>query len=402
MTIRIRYLGGLVVGLVLGVMLPLAGGDTGRLLVDLTGLVVTVARFLIFPLFFTGMIIAVDELRSDRQLVAVVGHGALWTALAVVVSTLVGVLGVAVLSPERIPPMIQEGQAVVPPSVLGAIVEGLPNNLFQVFVIHESAAGGILLVAFLIGMSLQYDRNITSPVSLVADSLNRILYRLNNLLVNWLGVLLIIPTAASVVLLREVVNLTIFLQLLLVIVVAVALVGFVLFPLTIFLVNRDRKETVQWIKSMLAPIVMALVTGDSYAALGTLARSSKEDMNVHRRIGAAALPIVSIYGRGGSALVGIAGTLLVIRSYTALEIGVGPMVGLALAAMAFSFLLARAPGNGVMLILSYLALLYGRGLEESYLILLPVMPLLERLGAVLDVMTAGFVTQMIQVYTAGK
>jgi Na+/H+-dicarboxylate symporter len=94
-------------------------------------------------------------------------------------------------------------------------------------------------------------------------------------------------------------------------------------------------------------------------------------------------------------MVAVAAFLLVIRSYTALEIGVGETAGIVIAGMLFSFLLGRTPAGGVTLLLSYLAIRYGRGMEESYLILLPIIPVLERLGAWLDVMTNGFVTVLV-------
>jgi hypothetical protein len=63
--------------------------------------------------------------------------------------------------------------------------------------------------------------------------------------------------------------------------------------------------------------------------------------------------------------------------------------------VAYSVLLGRHPAGAVMLLMSYLAVRYGRGMEESYLILLPVMAVLERIGAWLDVMTVGFVSQLV-------
>ncbi len=399
MSIRLRYLAGGTVGIIIGLLLPLAGGDTLELLRQLSGLVVTIGRFFLFPLMFFGMIIAADELRSDENLLPLAGRTVVWTLLAVVVSTLAGVLSVAVLAPQRIPPMIQEGQVAQVPSLLGEIAAGLRGNLFQVFVLNENAVAGVLLVGLLIGVSLHYDRSVTSPVSLVADSANRILYRLNSQLVEFLGVLLIVPMAATVVLLREVPDLELFLQFLLVSVVAVLVVGFLLFPLIIFLLDRKRARPLGWLRSMITPVVPALVSGDSYFALGTLIRTGKEELDIHRKVGATVLPAVSLYGRAGSAMISIAGFLLVIRSYTALEIGVGDLIELSVAAMVYSFFLARVPAGRVALLLSYLALRYGRGMEESYLILLPVMPILERIGAVLDVMTAGFVAQVVKMRT---
>lgn len=402
MTLQFRYLAGLVAGVVLGLLLPLAGGDTLAVMQGLAELVITASRFLLFPLVFFGMIIACDELRSEERLFPVAVRSVLWTAMAVAAATVIGAASVVLLAPQRIPPMIQESQIPRIPTVLEAVQQGFRGNFFQVFVLHENALGGMLLTALLIGAVLNFDRGVTSPVFLVADSVNRIFYRLNRLLVEVMGVLLVVPAAAVMVKVRGAADLGLFAQLLLVVGFAAALVGFVVYPVVLYVLDRRNGRPMVWVRAMIAPVVPALLTGDSYAALGTLLPVAKEQLGIHRRFGASVLPAVALFGRAGSALVAMAGCLLVIRSYTALEVGFGELVQLAVAAVLYSFLLARVPSGGVLMLLSFLALRYGRGMEESYLILLPVMPLLERIGAVLDVMTAGFVGRVIQMKYAQK
>ena len=107
--------------------------------------------------------------------------------------------------------------------------------------------------------------------------------------------------------------------------------------------------------------------------------------------------MLTIFGRSGTVLVTIVGFLLVIRSYTALEIGFGEIASLSLAAIFYSFLMVRVPAGGVVVLLSYVAFRYGRGMEDSYLILMPVLLILERIAAFLDAMTVGFVTQVIAI-----
>lgn len=394
MRIWFRYLLGALAGVVLGAFLPTAAGDTAALLLELTALIVSAGRFLLFPLLFFALIIAADELRSDGALIRTGFGTVVWTGLTTVVATAIGVLSIVLLSPRRIPPMVQEGRPVAAPSILAELQQGLPANMFRVFVLDESALAGILLVALLIGTSLHYDRGITSPVMLVADSANRIFYRLNRMLVEVVGVFLVIPAAAVVVLMREVPELQLFGQFLLVMITAAVAVAVILYPLVIYLLDRKGARPVQWLAAMGAPALAALATGDNYFALGTMVRAAKEDLDIHRRRGGTVVPFVALFGRAGSAMVSIAGFLLVIRSYTALDIGFQDLVYLAVAAVLYSFLLARTPAGGVVLMLSFLATRYGRGMEESYLILLPVMPALERIGAALDIMTVGFITRV--------
>ncbi len=394
MRIWVRYLLGTIIGVTLGFFLPLAAGDTAAILIDISALIVSVGRVLLFPLLFFAMIIATDELHSDGALLRTGVRTVFWTVVTTVIATVVGILTIVLLSPQRIPPMVQEGQPTAVPSLVAELQQGLPANMFQIFVLDESALAGILLVGLLVGSNLRFDRGITSPVSLVADSANRIFYRLNSMLVEVLGVFLIVPAAAVIVMMRGVRDLHLFGQFLLVVLAAALVVAVVIYPVTILLMDRRNARPLRWLGSMGAPALAALTSGDSYFALGTILRIEKEELDVHRRFGGTVTPFAALYGRAGSAMMSMAGILLVIRSYTALDIGFTDLVQLAVAAVFYSFLLARTPAGGVLLMLSFLATRYGRGMEESYLILLPVMPVLERIGAVLDTMTVGFITQI--------
>lgn len=400
MSIWFRYLLGTIAGVILGVVLPLAAGDTAMIMREITIVVVSAGRLLLFPLLFFAMVIAADELHSEGILFREGIRTLFWTVLAGVSATVLGILSIVLLAPRRIPPMVQEGRVAAAPSILAELQRGLPPNMFRLFVLDANAVAGILLVGLLIGTNLRFDRGTTSPVSLVADSANRIFYRLNSMLVEIMGLLLIVPAATLLVVMREVPDLLLFGQFLLVVTVAALVLVAVVYPAILSILDRKRLHPLRWLASMGSPALAALVSGDNYFALGTLIRVGKEELDIHRPIGGTVVPVVALFGRAGSAMMSMAGFLLVIRSYTALDIGLYDLLKLAVAAVLYSFFLSRTPAGGVMLMLSYMAARYGRGMEESYLILLPVMPLLERIGAVVDIITVGFVTQIVALRTS--
>ena len=395
MKLWMRYLVGMVAGVVFGALVAVSGGDTLVVLKHLTEILIRLGRFLLFPMAFFAMIIAVDELRDDRRTFAVA-----WKSLVVTVVTVAGAVAVAlvamtVFQPQRVPPMVQESAVVTPPTIFELVRTAIPRNGFRVFSLGESALAMILLLAVMIGLTLRYDREITSPVSLVADSANRILYRLNQHFTGILGFLLAIPAGMVVVQLRETPDLVLFTQFLIVISTSVVIVGVVIYPVVLYLFGRNAMAALRWVSDMTAPGLTALSGGDVYFATATLARTVKEDHGVPRRVGGSVTYVLVVFNRAGSAMVAVAAFLLVIRSYTALEIGLAETMMIVVSGALFSFLLGRTPAGGVTLLLGYLALRYGRGMEESYLILLPIIPILERLGAWLDVMTHGFVTVLV-------
>lgn len=392
MKLWFRYLIGTVVGIGVGLFIPLLGGDSLAVLRVLSDILIRVGRLFLFPMAFFAIVIAVDELRDGGRVGSVAGKAAVLTAGSVVVAVVLAVVVMSVFQPQRIPPMVQEAPVAVPPSAVELFRRALPLNGFQVFVLDGNALVMILLVGALIGWTLRYDREITSPVLLVSDSANRIFYRLNGGLTSVLGFLLAIPAGMVVVSVRETPDLQLFGQFLIVVATAAVVMGAVVYPLALYLFRRDARAPVEWLTRMGAPSLAALLGGDIFFATPTLVTVGKEELRLPRSVGGSVSYVVAVFSRAGSALVAVAAFLLVIRSYTALEIGFGETVGIAVTAVLSSFLLGRTPAGSVTLLLSYLAVSYGRGMDESYLILLPVLPLLERLGVWLDVMTHSFIT----------
>ncbi len=395
MKLWFRYLLGTAVGVAAGILVPLAGGDTLQILEEISGFVFRIGRFLLFPLAFFSIIIAVDELRDDRRVASVAIKTGLASVATVVAAVIVGVLVMVIFQPQRIPPMVQEAAIAAPPQMVDIIRQSVPMNLFRVFVLGDNALGMILLVGVLIGWTLRFDREISSSVALVSDSANRILYRLNRSFTSLLGFLLAIPGGMIIVRIRDTADLQLFGQFLIVVITAAVIIGMVVYPVMLYLLKRDGRMATGWVTRMGAPGLAALVSGDVFFAAATLARVGKEELRLPRRIGGSVSYISAVFLRAGSALVAVASFLLVIRSYTALEIGFLETLMIAATAIGSSFLLGRTPAGGVTLLLSYLAVSYGRGMDESFLILLPVLPFLERLGAWLDVMTHGFIAFLV-------
>lgn len=386
------YLAGTLIGIALGVFLPLVGGDSLEVLQQLTEIVIRVGRFLLFPMAFFAVIIAIDELRDERRLKPVLLRTAIGVVATVVFAAIIGAVSVTLLRPQRIPPMVQEAVVSSPASISAIVEASIPRNGFQVFTLGDNAFAMILLLAAAVGWMLRYDREITSPVSLVADSANRILYRLNTRLGQIVGLLLSIPVGTVIVTLRLTDDVALFVQLLIVVATTALVVGVVIYPAVLYLAHGDVEHIGRWLRGMVVPSLSAIATGDVYFATNAAARSNNDDLAIPRRIGGSVSYFVAVFSRSGTVLVAIASFLVVLRSYTALEIGFGETISIMLTGVGASVLLGRTPAGAVTLVLSYLALAYGRGMAESYLILLPVLPILERIGAWLDVMTHGFVS----------
>ncbi|MFW5827223.1 MAG: hypothetical protein ACOCU4_03980, partial [Alkalispirochaeta sp.] len=89
MKIWMRYLLGTGLGVLVGVLVPLSGGDTYIILQELSEIVFRIGRFLFFPMVFFAAIVAMDELRDDRTAVKTLITTAITLAAALVLAVIV-------------------------------------------------------------------------------------------------------------------------------------------------------------------------------------------------------------------------------------------------------------------------------------------------------------------------
>lgn len=393
MKLWLRVLLGVVGGVLLGLYLPDRAGDTGALFGELSALVISIGRFFLFPLVFFSAVTAVDELKEESKLLIVL----LWSG-ALVIATSFGSIVIAlamilIFAPERIPPILQEGEPVDVGGLTETLSSVFPRNLFSIFAADGNALLPVVVLAFFLGAILLHDRHVTDPIATVVDSASRIFYRLAGMVTDVIGIGMVAVSAYLVLTLRRTAELAIYGQLVLVVGVAVLLVAVVVYPVVLYIVEK-RRPPFAWLASMVAPALQSGASGDVYFAYPTLVRAVARDRNIGRRRGAAILPVATLLGRAGSAAVTAATFVVVIRSYTALEIGVLQILWIAIFSLVFSLMLSRFPAAGVPVLLGTLATRYGQGMEEAYLIMFPVVPILLRLGALLDTVTAGFIVEL--------
>ena len=392
MKIWIKILIGSVVGVLLGIFLP--GTEKAMELFSfITRLFVQIGRYVVFPLVFFALVAGTYELKREKKIFRVYGRTILYLLLATVLLIIVGMVTVLVFSPERIPIIVEQEQAIQLPGLKETLLGLFPGNLFQVFVGSGSIMLPLVLFAFLLGVNLTFDLRITSPVVQLTDSLNRIFYHINSLLCELFGFAMIVISAYFIMTVKQY-ELTLFKQMLIIIGIDAALIIFAVYPALLYFLG-GRQNPYKWLYAVVAPALTAFFSGDNYLSIVMLAKHGKENLGVPRRVGSAVYPLFAVFGRTGTALVASATFLLVLKSYSSLEITFGQVLWTLLFSLLISLTLGTVPGLGAYVALSTLCALYGRGLQEGYLILRPIAPLLISFGVLMDVLTSAFVSLLV-------
>jgi Na+/H+-dicarboxylate symporter len=298
-----------------------------------------------------------------------------------------------VFPPERIPITIEADRAFSAVSVIDGLKVVFPRNLFAVFFGSGDFLLPIVVLAFLLGLNMDFDRQLTRPVVQIFDSLSRIFYHLNSLIVELFAIALIAIAAARISHLSHA-ELGMYKQIIIIVAVDVVVVAFGVFPGALYLMGI-RENPYRWLYASIGPAIAGLFTGDQYICLGIVTKHGKESLGVPRMVGSAVYPLFAILGRAGTAMVSTVSFILILRSYSSLEITFLQTLWVMFFSFVVSFILGAMPGNGAFYAIFMLCSLYAKGLQEGYLILRTIAPLLVSFGAFIDVLSSAFVSLLI-------
>jgi Na+/H+-dicarboxylate symporter len=257
--------------------------------------------------------------------------------------------------------------------------------------------GGIQLLplcvlAFFLGMGLSYDRNYTKPVISLIDSLSRIFYHIASFFSEILGLIIIVLAAYWAVQFREALQAGVFRELILLLGIFSAALGFGILPLFLYFI-KPKVNPWAALYGSLGPALGGFFSGDINFSIPVIFRHIKENLGVRRRSNTVTVAFFAAFGRAGSAMVAAASFIVIIKSYSSLGITLADVVSIGARATLISFLLARHSDAAAYTALAALCLGYGRGYEAGYLILKPLAFYLIAVGTFLDVIIncyAGF------------
>ena len=390
MKIWIKLLIGSLIGLAAGFFIPV---QAQGLFDSVSSLLIGIGRYALFPFIFFSLGIGTSELRQEKRLLRVYFSIFKYLALAAGLLIVIGTLSVLVFPPERIPITIEADRAFTPVSAIEGLKVIFPRNLFAVFFGSGDFLLPVVVLAFLLGLNIDFDRQLTRPVVQLFDSLSRIFYHLNSLIVELFAIALIAIAAARVSHLSHA-ELGMYKQIIIIVAVDVVVVAFAVFPGALYLMGI-RENPYRWLYASIGPAIAGLFTGDQYVSLGIVSKHGKESLGVPRMVGSAVYPLFAILGRAGTAMVATVSFILILRSYSSLEITFLQTLWVMFFSFIVSFVLGAMPGNGAFYAVFMLCSLYAKGLQEGYLILRTIAPLLVSFVVFIDVLTSAFVSVLV-------
>jgi len=386
MKIWLKYL----IGIVLGVTFALVAGTENTLFVQATDFLAKVAirfgRYALYPAVFFGFTLSIFELRENRSLLKLALVTSIIICAAALMLSFIGLISVLIHTPTRIPIFVEGISDVQVLGVRESLLQLLPSSSFEA-IVNGTYILPLCIFGGFAGAGCAVDKNIAKPTITLIDSLARISYAVLVFFVDMLGFGMVAVSAYWVIKFHEMLLTAVFADFAILLIINLLIIALVIYPTFLKIFCRDINPY-RVLYASLAPMLAAFVSQDTHVALTVLLRHSNESLGVRRRISSVALPIFSIFGRAGSALVITVSFIVILKSYSSIPLNIQDMFWLVGIASLFSCLLGRFPTGGTYIALTSLCMLYGRGFESGYLILRPAAFFIGSVAAAINALTA--------------
>lgn len=397
MKLWLKYLIGIGVGLILGIILPPSSIQSKAILDYIVDLVLRVGRYGLVPVLFFSVAISVFKLRDEKQLYKT----SAWTIGVILASSLglmlLGLISALIIKLPRIPITTEKINEVVPFSWSILFTKMFPYSGF------EALIDGVCLLpcfvfAFLAGAGSASDVSSSKSAVSIFDSLSKVFYIVMSFFTEILAIGMIAVMFRWTIDFVGTVKTGVFNSLILMLFVLLILIGIVIYPLILrFFCHELHPYKVLY--AGLCPFITAFFSGDTNLVLVLNLRHGKESLGLRRRVNAFAFPFFSIFGRGGAALVQTISFVLILRSYSSLGIPFGDVLWIGGISFILSFALAGIPLGGPFIAVTVMCNIYGRNFESGYLLLKNAAPIICAFAAGIDALTSIFGSYIVAVKT---
>ncbi len=378
------------IGLVLGLVLPLNAGDTHDFFKNFEMIVLNLATMIVLPLIFFQVMVNTYEIRVNSE--ANFTRRSLLMILAVsIFFAFLGILVVTFMNPERLLP-INNGVQEQGKFTFQGLVESLfPGSFLGIFSGRINLAPGLVIGALLSGWALYDLRGSIKSILDVSTNAYKLFMKMNSYVVGFIVFLFSIPIINRILAIREIRDIETFLNLSITVFFPVILLTFGIYPAILYF--RRKMPVIEYIRLIGQSFFFGLASANHFASYSLFA-NSVQNRRMNKPGQQWYMAILGVFSRPGTAMVSTIAFLLVLKSYSSLEIAFFDLALIVITIGLVSTVSSAFTGLGIMVVLSLMAGLYGRGMGDSYYILQSILPILVSAAVGLDISTNAFILSM--------
>ncbi|MDC7226215.1 MAG: cation:dicarboxylase symporter family transporter [Spirochaetales bacterium] len=393
MKIWLKLLIGTIAGILAAFFLPDAWSNI-LIIEQLSTVAINIGRYILFPLVFFSVVTGIHTLIQKKKAGGILGRSVLYMVIISALLSVFGTVSVLLLSPERIPVFIQESSHIDLPGFYETIQTIFPKNFFSVIFQDGNQILPLFMMAVLIGFNMNFDKVITRPSVQLFESLAGVFRHINSFIIELMGFFMF-PMAWFIT--EQIIStaeIEVFRQMLFAILADIMILVFIIYPIILYFVT-GRRNPYKWIYAALAPTLAALASGDSLFSLSLQMKNSSANMGSKPEASSVSLPLLAVFGKAGTAMITGISFIVILKSYSSLGLNLSGVIWVSTFAFLSSFIVGPFPGTGVFVSVSLLCSIYGRGIEEGYLILKPVLPILFSASVMMDSLTTSLISMVV-------
>lgn len=393
MKIWIKYLIGSILGIIIAALAYSDSAFFNSGVEFASNIAVQFGRYSLYPVLFFGFTVSISKLRESRSLLKLSIYIAAFIILSSFLAALLGLLSISISSPPRIPIFVEETSSIENLGVTESFLKLFPSSAFEAFMDGLYILPLCIFAGFA-GAACAVDKNISKPALTLFDSLSRISYAVMAFFVDMFSIGLIAISVSWFIKFQNMLSTKFFTGLIALLLIDFFIIALIIYPVILKIICRD-VNPYKVLYASIAPVCAAFFSGDTNLTLPVLLRHSNESLGVRRRISSVALPVFSVFGRAGSAMVVTISFIVILKSYSSLGISLEDRFWLVGISTLFSFFLGRFPVTGTYISLVAVCAIYGRGFESGFLILSPAAFFIGSVAAAIDALTAMVGTYII-------
>ena len=393
MKIWIKYLIGSVLGIIISAISSSDSAFFNAAVDFAANIAIQFGRYSLYPVLFFGFTVSISKLRESRSLLKLSIYIAVFIILSSLLAALLGLISISISSPPRIPIFVEETSSVENLGVMESFLRLFPSSAFEAFMDGLYILPLCIFAGFA-GAACAVDKNISKPVFTLFDSLSRVSYAVMAFFVDMFSIGLIAVSVNWFIKFQAMLSTKFFTGLVVLLLVDFFIIALIIYPIILKIMCKDINPY-KVLYASIAPVCAAFFSGDTNLTLPILLRHSNESLGVRRRISSVSLPVFSVFGRAGSAMVVTISFIVILNSYSSLGISFEDRFWLVGISTLFSFFLGRFPITGTYVSLVAVCAIYGRGFESGFLILRPAAFFIGSVAAAIDALTAMVGTYII-------
>ncbi len=377
--------------ILLGLATTLLFGDltlTYSVLYTLYTITVNIGVMIFLPMVLICLSAGVASLKKDRQTAVVFSSSILWSAVTAIILPLAAVFAFS-LFPSVFPVTSTAGSTDITSTLLPALFQGVQNSMMSSNPYYTAATTSsfilpIIIIAWILGLALKPNVDVIKPAYIVINSFSEVLFRISRTF-TYLGHIFVYCSASffftQLYQEKSVLAAPDFFIIISIISIALFLV---VIPLVFTIFTLGKKNPYKAIFRSLSPALAALVSGNALAIAPMQESTARHNLGVQKRVSATAVPLCSIFCKGGSAALAAISSVAIIYAVTSVMPTASQLAVIALAAALSSFASSVAISYETVFITVAVMKLTGISLYGAEMTLFGVLPIVNGLGLMLD------------------